>query len=640
MAIIFANIPIVEIGAGNFEEVHVVCGLRIISGSVDRSNLKYGSEPVGQSYSMPWSYPDANLGDLGGPTTIVLTMMALLPDGRFTPLQLSRTLNASTSNGATALSEINTELQAMVANVALSVNTAGLLTPAVRVLSLEAEETFPGAPVVIELIGRDPDEVSTGFPNVWGLDVVLGRALALPDYSDDEPRPRTAHIATVPLPNGTNPWLRFSGLTKLSDLNTWPAIGTSGSLPGIPLEEFPVFLLSPWHVNTTRPIGDTTDGPISSHAGMSLFSDILTAADLNLDDADIPTGWILVYDLHYTFHDGFLEIEADLANTTPLAPEFKLGPFGKMRGEIRLNPARFDGEPFSAEVFASILAAVVELEWDDDPGSDVEDFHPVDPWFEEIVGGMIQNAIEENVNAQIVNEVAPRAIAEIRMQLDNQRPDGLFSDTGWQQFREQIISKFFMRFLSAEFFGRRNVNGVNVLGGLELNAYAGSYSDNLSLLDTGDSCPGIQLGAGFAGFTGFFALSRFRSVIRSDARCSGWHDKYLKHRKELVALSSKNPKLAALVVETAFLVSPVLASPKARLESRAVRATLGVVETLERQARPELQRDLRLFADVVKRGEGATLNDLITIAAKVVPPSKKTKSETSLSDARRTGPVA
>lgn len=635
MATIFANIPIVETGNGNFTKIDVVCGLRIISGVVDRTNLKYGSEPVGQSYSMPWAYPDAELADLGGPTTIVLTMRALLPDSQSTPVQLSSTLTATTNNGATALAEIETALQALVANVTLNIDTAGLVSNRVRVIPFGGEETFQGAPILVELLGRGPAELSLGVPDPFIADVVLGRALALLDYSDDDPRPRTARIVTAPLPNGTNPWLRFSGLTKIGDLNLAPAI----SIITVPQENFPAFVPAPWHLNTTKPVGDPADGPVSSHAGIAVFGQVLTAADLNLSDADIATGWILVHDLHYTFHDGFLEIEADLANTSPLAPEFKLNAFGKLRGEIRLKPARFEDRPFSTNVFESALEAEVDLEWDDNPGSDVEDFSPVDAWFEDIVSGQIRNVVETEVNAQIGDQVAPRVIDELRGQLDDQRPNGLFSDESWLEFREQIVAKFFIRFLSAEFFGLRQINNVNVLGGLEVSALAGAYSDNMSLLDLGDSCPGIEIGAGFAGFTGFFALARMRAVVRSEARCSGWHDKYLQHRKELVKIATKNPKLAASVVKTAFQVTPILASPKARLVSDAVKATLKVVEAVMKPASAKLQKDLTLFADMVKRGENATLTELLEIAARIVPPTREMKSESSQSDSPRSGKI-
>lgn len=51
MAVIFANIPVVDTGGGNLTRVGIVCGLRIVSGSVDRTNMKWGSEPIGQSYT-------------------------------------------------------------------------------------------------------------------------------------------------------------------------------------------------------------------------------------------------------------------------------------------------------------------------------------------------------------------------------------------------------------------------------------------------------------------------------------------------------------------------------------------------------------------------------------------------------------
>ena len=631
MALIFASIPIVETGNGTFTEVDVVCGLRIISGSVDRSNLKHGSEPVGETYSMPWSYPDGDLGDLGGPTTIVLTMEALLPDGHSSTLQLVTSVNASTASGPTALADIETALHAMVADAALNIDTAGLVARRVRMISFTGEEAFHAQTVVVELLGRSAAELASGFADAMVSDVVLGRGLAVLDYIADDPRPRTARVVTETLPAGTNAWLSIQRVTKLADLELGAAIGIVGPAPEI----LPVFVIGPWAISTTKPIGDPADGPVSSHAGISLFTEVLTAADLNLDDSDIPTGWILVHDLHYTFRDGFLEVEADLALTTPLAPEFKLGGFGTLRGEVRLKPVRFEDEPFSESIFAAPIEAEVELEWDDDPGSDVEDFGPVDGWFEEIVAGAIRDSVEREVNSQIGAQVQPRLLGILRDLLDDQRPDGWFSDGEWGSFREQIVAKFFIRFLDGAFFGTRNIDGVNVVGGLELNALAGSYSDNLSLLDLGDSCPGLEVGAAFAGFTGFFALSRFRAVVRSDARCSGWHDRYLTHRKVLGSLATTHPTIAERVVRTAFLVGPVLASRSVPLGSDAIEAVLELAELVGAQASPELRRDLGLFADVVKAGDGCTLDELLAIGASVVPPSAPAESATSESDALR-----
>lgn len=627
MAVIFANIPIIDTGNANFTEVDVICGLRIISGTVDRTNRKHGSEPVGSTYSMPWSYPDADLDDLGGPSTIVLTMLALVPNGHSTPLQLSTSVNASTASGTDALEDIDTALNVMVANAALELDMEGLVSRRVRVIPLTEDQTFGSEPIVVELMGRFQGPLPDWIDPAALPDVALGSALAHLDYQADDPRPRTARIVTEPLQDDTDPWLRFLGVSKTGDM------GLDELVPSLPPgSSLPAIVMSPWNINTTKPVGDPSDGPISSHAGLSHFEELLTAADLNLDDSDIPTGWILVHDLDYTYRDGFLEIEADLSNTTPLAPEFKLSDFGKLRGEVRLKPARFEDRPFGPGVLDSIVEAEVELEWDDDPGSDLEDFDPVDGWFENIVGGVIRDFVEEEINDQIGDEIEPRILGTLRTLLDDQRP-GLFSDDDWFVFREQIVAKFFIRFLHAEFFGTRSINGVNVVGGLELRALGGSYSDNLSVLDLGDLCAGLQVGAAFSGFGGFFALSRFRTVVRADARCSGWHDKYVERRKELTKLATKNRELAASVVRAAFLVSPILASPKLRLSPEAVEATIEVVQTLNRRASDGLRRDLNLFTEVVKSAEGHNLDELITIASRAVPPTAKSESESAESDA-------
>jgi hypothetical protein len=62
---------------------------------------------------------------------------------------------------------------------------------------------------------------------------------------------------------------------------------------------------------------------------------------------------------------------------------------------------------------------------------------------------------------------------------------------------------------------------------------------------------------------------------------------------------------------------------------------LELAELVGAQASPELRRDLELFADVVKAGDGSTLDELLAIAASVVPPSATAESATSESDALR-----
>jgi hypothetical protein len=179
------------------------------------------------------------------------------------------------------------------------------------------------------------------------------------------------------------------------------------------------------------------------------------------------------------------------------------------------------------------------------------------------------------------------------------------------------------------------INGVTVVGGLELDALAGSYSNNLALLDIGDGCPGLEVANGFGGFSSFYALSQFRTVVRSDARCSGWNERYLRHRKELVSLVRKNPRLAARIVKTAWATSPILTDGKNVLDRRGVEATTELAKELKQKASQELARDFEAFEKLLDRSAGAGLEDLIGRAAKLVKPTVRQKPQTDQTDAPR-----
>ena len=168
-----------------------------------------------------------------------------------------------------------------------------------------------------------------------------------------------------------------------------------------------------------------------------------------------------------------------------------------------------------------------------------------------------------------------------------------------------------------------------------MDALAGSYSNNLALLDIGDACPGIEVAVGFAGFSSFFALSQFRTIVRSDARCSGWNDMYLNHRKELVALVRKRPKLAEQIIKTAWAVSPILTGGKNVLEKHVVKASVDVVEALKAKASSALKRDFEVFEKLLSQSVGVGLDELLSHAAKLVKPTAKQKPATDQTDAPR-----
>lgn len=115
-------------------------------------------------------------------------------------------------------------------------------------------------------------------------------------------------------------------------------------------------------------------------------------------------------------------------------------------------------------------------------------------------------------------------------------------------------------------------------------------------------------------------LSIFRNYERtlSATPLVGWMKAYRGHGEELVSLIRKDPSLAGRVARLAMDLEPVL-SGTLPLSEDSVRRISDVLETIAKQASPELRNVIDSGLKVFEQGTGRTLKEIVTIAGRMAP---------------------